>query len=186
MADVQPYVLRYWESEFPALVAEKGSATPRFYSESDLDVIRRIKQLLYDEGYTIAGAKKRLEGEIRGGKLPGLDVAPLPPAAPEEGEESQPLLVPVPPPLPPSQTPKQRKPRGRSGAQRPQEEPGLLLEEVFENAEAVEETASTAPREPRAEPIDLPPERVIQRPDPRVATTLAQLKEILDLLSREP
>ncbi len=61
--DIQPYVLRYWETEFPMLRPEKSSSGQRVYSEKDLATISRIKELLYDEGYTIAGAKKKLDGE---------------------------------------------------------------------------------------------------------------------------
>lgn len=61
--DIQPYVLRYWETEFPILQPTKSRSGQRVYSERELGVIRRIKELLYDEGYTIAGAKKKLEIE---------------------------------------------------------------------------------------------------------------------------
>src|SRR5881394_761156 len=63
VADVQPYVLRYWETEFPPLAPNKSGGGQRLYTQRDLDVILRIKQLLYSEGFTIAGAKKKLEGE---------------------------------------------------------------------------------------------------------------------------
>ena len=63
LADVQPYVLRYWETEFPPLAPNKSGGGQRLYTQRDLDVILRIKQLLYSEGFTIAGAKKKLEGE---------------------------------------------------------------------------------------------------------------------------
>ena len=59
--DIQPYVLRYWETEFPILKPTKSKSGQRVYSRSDLHMIRRIKELLYDEGFTIAGAKKKLE-----------------------------------------------------------------------------------------------------------------------------
>ncbi|MCP4655988.1 MAG: MerR family transcriptional regulator [bacterium] len=62
--DIQPYVLRYWETEFPFLNPNKSKSGQRVYSERELDVIRRIKELLYEEGYTIAGAKKKLEAEF--------------------------------------------------------------------------------------------------------------------------
>ena len=58
--DIQPYVLRYWETEFPALAPSKSRSGQRVYSDEDLRVIHRIKELLYEEGFTIAGAKKRL------------------------------------------------------------------------------------------------------------------------------
>jgi DNA-binding transcriptional MerR regulator len=62
--DLPPYVLRYWETEFSALAAAaKGGPSGRTYSLEDVALLRRIKQLLYEEGYTIAGAKKKLESE---------------------------------------------------------------------------------------------------------------------------
>jgi DNA-binding transcriptional MerR regulator len=66
---IQPYVLRYWETEFPALTPSKSRSGQRVYSEKELEIIRRIKELLYDEGYTIAGAKKKLEVELTSGAL---------------------------------------------------------------------------------------------------------------------
>ena len=69
--DIQPYVLRYWETEFPSLAPNKSSSGQRVYTETELDVIRRIKVLLYEEGYTIAGAKKKLEGELEENGVPG-------------------------------------------------------------------------------------------------------------------
>lgn len=64
LADVQPYVLRYWETEFPALAPNKSGGGQRLYTQREIDIILRIKQLLYSEGFTIAGAKKKLdEGE---------------------------------------------------------------------------------------------------------------------------
>ncbi len=61
LLDIQPYVLRYWETEFVALHPAKSQSGQRVYAEAEVAVIRRIKELLYDEGYTIAGAKKQLE-----------------------------------------------------------------------------------------------------------------------------
>ncbi len=71
--DIQPYVLRYWETEFSAISPSKSRSGQRVYSEKELEIIRRIKQLLYDEGYTIAGAKKKLEAELAGGTLSRAD-----------------------------------------------------------------------------------------------------------------
>ncbi len=65
--DIQPYVLRYWETEFPELSPSKSKSGQRVYSEDEIALIRRIKELLYDEGFTIAGAKKRLEAELEAG-----------------------------------------------------------------------------------------------------------------------
>lgn len=66
LADLQPYVLRYWETEFAALAPNKSGGGQRLYSQREIDIILRIKQLLYSEGFTIAGAKKKLEGELNG------------------------------------------------------------------------------------------------------------------------
>ncbi|HVR40625.1 MAG TPA: MerR family transcriptional regulator [Thermoanaerobaculia bacterium] len=64
MADVQPYVLRYWETEFPQLAPNKSGGGQRLYTRREIDTILRIKELLYREGFTIAGAKKKLETEL--------------------------------------------------------------------------------------------------------------------------
>ena len=83
--DIQPYVLRYWETEFPALSPSKSRSGQRVYSEKELAIIRRIKELLYGEGYTIAGAKKRLESELENGAL-DEDGTPMLAEAPEAAE----------------------------------------------------------------------------------------------------
>jgi DNA-binding transcriptional MerR regulator len=64
LADLQPYVLRYWETEFPQLSPNKSGGGQRLYTRAELDTILRIKELLYKEGFTIAGAKKKLEQEM--------------------------------------------------------------------------------------------------------------------------
>ena len=66
IAGVQAHVLRYWETEFPMLAPQKNRAGQRTYRRRDVEMALRIKELLYDEQYTIAGAKKKLAGEIRG------------------------------------------------------------------------------------------------------------------------
>lgn len=66
---IKPHVLRYWETEFPQLRPEKASTGQRIYRERDLKLILRIKTLLYDEKFTIAGAKRRLAAEHRPDKL---------------------------------------------------------------------------------------------------------------------
>jgi DNA-binding transcriptional MerR regulator len=67
LVEVQPHVLRYWESEFPMLTPQKNRAGQRTYRRKDVEIVMRIKQLLYEEGFTIAGAKKKLASELRGG-----------------------------------------------------------------------------------------------------------------------
>jgi DNA-binding transcriptional MerR regulator len=79
VAEVAPYVLRYWETEFPALSEGKETGAARLYSGRDVRVIRRIRELLYDEGFTVAGAKKRLEAEMAEGRFEDdLEAAPPP------------------------------------------------------------------------------------------------------------
>ncbi|HEY1253040.1 MAG TPA: MerR family transcriptional regulator [Thermoanaerobaculia bacterium] len=77
IAEVAPYVLRYWETEFPALSEGKDKSGTKFYTARDVRIISRIRELLYDEGFTVAGAKKRLEAEIAEGRFDeGLAAAP--------------------------------------------------------------------------------------------------------------
>ena len=61
MAQVQPYVLRSWEKEFPGIGIQKSSDSPRLYRQVDVDQVLRIKQLVFGEGLTLAGARRRLE-----------------------------------------------------------------------------------------------------------------------------
>jgi DNA-binding transcriptional MerR regulator len=63
LTDTQPYVLRFWESEFPQLAPRKNRSGQRVYQRKDIDTVLRIKKLLYDEEYTIAGARKKLDEE---------------------------------------------------------------------------------------------------------------------------
>lgn len=62
---VQAHVLRYWETEFPMLSPQKSRSGQRIYRQRDVEIALRIKQLLHDELYTIAGAKKKLQSELR-------------------------------------------------------------------------------------------------------------------------
>ena len=66
IAGVQAHVLRYWETEFPMLAPQKNRAGQRTYRRRDVEMALRIRELLYDEQYTIAGAKKKLATEMRG------------------------------------------------------------------------------------------------------------------------
>lgn len=66
ITDVQAHVLRYWESEFPMLAPQKNRAGQRTYRKRDVEMVLRIKELLYEDQYTIAGAKKKLSSDLRG------------------------------------------------------------------------------------------------------------------------
>ncbi|HEV8267503.1 MAG TPA: MerR family transcriptional regulator [Thermoanaerobaculia bacterium] len=160
LADVQPYVLRYWESEFPALAPDRSVPGPRLYSARELKIVERVKKLLYDEGYTIAGAKKKLDVELKGG------------AEPSE----------APPPEPPS--PVVPKPRRREKVSAPvpadTEQPPMFAEEA-----AVPAELPTAMMQ--VEPLDSGRAKAVKAtPDPRLEKVVAELKEIKALLSREP
>jgi DNA-binding transcriptional MerR regulator len=63
LCGVKPHVLRYWEQEFPQLKPVKRRGNRRYYQRQDVLVIRQIRGLLYDQGFTIGGARNRLEGE---------------------------------------------------------------------------------------------------------------------------
>ena len=63
---LEPYVLRYWETEFPKLKPKKNSGGQRAYQRKDIELILRIKELLYEQGYTIKGARAVLRGERQG------------------------------------------------------------------------------------------------------------------------
>jgi len=61
MTDLQPYVLRSWEKEFPGIGVQRTSDGPKLYRQADVDQVLRIKQLVFGEGLTVAGARRRLE-----------------------------------------------------------------------------------------------------------------------------
>ena len=69
------YVLRFWETEFPQLKPVKSSTGQRMYRRRDVDNVLKVRQLLYEEGFTIAGARQQLRAELRGEKR---QQAPLP------------------------------------------------------------------------------------------------------------
>src|SRR5690242_16634579 len=63
LCGVKPHVLRYWEQEFPALNPVKRRGNRRYYQRHDVLMIRQIRSLLYEQGFTITGARARLEGQ---------------------------------------------------------------------------------------------------------------------------
>ena len=83
---VQAHVLRYWETEFPMLQPQKNRAGQRTYRRKDVEMALRIKALLYDERFTIAGAKRRLQTEGRSGHG-RLKV--VPPGTPSSDDHTQ-------------------------------------------------------------------------------------------------
>src|ERR1700747_2090922 len=78
LTELKPFVLRYWETEFPMLEPVKSPTGHRMYRQEDVDLVLKIKRLLYDEGFTIAGARRHLResdgsglGEERSSIPPG-------------------------------------------------------------------------------------------------------------------
>jgi DNA-binding transcriptional MerR regulator len=149
IADVQPYVLRYWESEFPALAPDRAATGPRTYSLKELRIIEQIKRLLYDEGYTIAGAKKRLETESLAAVRADVAAEPAP-----------------------DQRTRGRTPAKASSPKAAETAPVAAVHPVGTA------DAPAAPGGARAP--DVPPR------DPRVRHAIAELKEILRILSSRP
>ena len=76
LVGVQAHVLRYWETEFSVLSPQKNKSGQRSYRRRDVEIALRIKQLLYIEMFTIAGAKKKLQSEAREGSRPKVAAAP--------------------------------------------------------------------------------------------------------------
>jgi DNA-binding transcriptional MerR regulator len=78
LAHIQPYVLRSWELEFPKLGVAKGPGGARVYRQADVEQVLRIKQLVFEQGLTLAGARRRLEDD----ETPQVDL-PLDEMTPE-------------------------------------------------------------------------------------------------------
>jgi DNA-binding transcriptional MerR regulator len=77
LCSVAPYVLRFWETEFTQLKPNKSGTGQRLYRRRDVEMALRVKRLLYDEGYTIAGARQAIQAESRS-KRSGQPELPLP------------------------------------------------------------------------------------------------------------
>jgi DNA-binding transcriptional MerR regulator len=150
LVGVQAHVLRYWETEFPMLSPQKNRSGQRTYRRRDVEIALRIKELLYDELFTIAGAKKKLQSELR-------EASRLKIVHPSEPREN--YIQPIQPPPP-----------------QPSEED--FDDEPFEEEDEFEETAaanfSTAATE---EPLELNSER--REALKSLASQLLELREML-------
>jgi DNA-binding transcriptional MerR regulator len=87
MLDLKPHVLRYWESAFPMLNPHKNKAGNRVYRPGDVRTLQYIKRLLYDEGYTIEGARKKLEDMKKAQGQMALELEPEQTSAGEEPDD---------------------------------------------------------------------------------------------------
>lgn len=90
LTGTKAFVLRYWETEFPTLEPVKSASGHRMYRREDIETVFEIKRLLYDEGFTIAGARRHL-AEQSGGVAAGAEVSatPQPPAREREHDLSR-------------------------------------------------------------------------------------------------
>jgi DNA-binding transcriptional MerR regulator len=89
LCNVKPHVLRYWEQEFPQLKPVKRRGNRRYYQRDDVLTIREIRSLLYDQGYTIGGARQRMEDDgSRPAAAPVVTVVDAPAAGASPGVRS--------------------------------------------------------------------------------------------------
>jgi len=95
IVDVAAYVLRFWETEFPSLSPPKSKSGQRTYRPKDIELLLRIRHLLYEEGFTIAGARKQLE---TGAPTVTSDAAPAKPVSRNRKRKLEPKTIPVPKP----------------------------------------------------------------------------------------
>ena len=95
LCGVKPHVLRYWEQEFTQLKPVKRRGNRRYYQHHEVLLIRRIRELLYEEGFTISGARNRLDNaitgddrhEMRAARSSAAGAAPAAPASPGAAED---------------------------------------------------------------------------------------------------
>lgn len=150
LVGVQAHVLRYWETEFPMLSPQKNRSGQRTYRRRDVEIALRIKELLYDELFTIAGAKKKLQSELR-------EASRLKIVHPSEPREN--YIQPVQPPQPPEED---------------FEEEPFDDEEEFEENAAADFSAAPAASE---EPLEMNSER--REALKSLASQLLELREML-------
>ena len=128
LAEVEPYILRYWESEFPMLAPRKNQGGQRVYQDKDLDMVLDIKRMLHEEGYTIAGARKKLAESGRGARVKAAGPGKSPADAAEHGRQSEEAAPPVKdarePVAPPVNNPPPAQPGAGSG--QAGDQPGYL------------------------------------------------------------
>lgn len=74
IAEVEPYVLRFWETEFVSMKPEKSKSNQRLYARKDVELVLTIRDLLYEEGFTIAGAKRKLAKGLKKAKAERAEV----------------------------------------------------------------------------------------------------------------
>jgi|CXWL01.1.fsa_nt_gi DNA-binding transcriptional MerR regulator len=174
LLDIQPYVLRYWETEFGALRPSKSKSGQRVYSEDEIAIIRRIKVLLYDEGYTIAGAKKKLEAELEVAAR-GLFAEPVEAVEPADAPEVEPAL--------PSPAPVKARRESRSvAASQPEAASASGANADFP---ASSPPGAVAPASEIAPALDTPASQRIETLRRGVAEALAEARALLTRLDQK-
>jgi DNA-binding transcriptional MerR regulator len=100
LCGVKPHVLRYWEQEFTQLKPVKRRGNRRYYQHHEVLLIRRIRELLYEQGFTISGARNKLDnrgGDHRAGELRGAGQVDVDQDKSDVDDESAPVIAPVDP-----------------------------------------------------------------------------------------
>ncbi|HLI76184.1 MAG TPA: MerR family transcriptional regulator [Acidobacteriaceae bacterium] len=95
LCEVPAYVLRFWETEFPQLRPNKGGTGQRLYRKRDVEMAMRIKSLLYDQGYTIPGARQVFKNEAKAREAAAAEVVTPMPAAGVEAAPTPTVAVPA-------------------------------------------------------------------------------------------
>ena len=176
--DTQPYVLRFWESEFPQLSPDKNRGGQAVYRRADIDIVIRIKQLLYDEEYTIEGARKRLEQEASGEVEPPTPAEALPAEAEAEVDAAPSVPESRPPLIAMAEQPSIGSSLDQSAVARDRYDDAL--EEIAHLRLRVQETESSARMaETRAEKA----EKIADRHRARAHQALTRLEKLLETLS---
>ena len=157
-------MLRYWETEFPSLKPSKSKSGQRVYTDEEIGVVRRIKELLYEEGYTIAGAKKRLESELEDG-TEMLDLKPETASA-DATSDKEPAPEPV---------------QAEAEDQADDPEPDAGSSTVTEAAAEQPEPDDDEPEEDAAS-VDTEVNERIETLEQGVGAALEEVREILSLL----
>ena len=99
LAAIKPYVLRFWETEFPVLDPKKSGTGHRLYRRKEVQLVLEIKRLLYEKRYTIEGARKFLEGRPKNGEPDAPQAAGVSKRAPKQAKQIQSGLFDVPTPI---------------------------------------------------------------------------------------
>ncbi len=177
LCEVPAYVLRFWETEFPQLRPNKGGTGQRLYRKRDVEMALRIKSLLYDQGYTIPGARQVFKNETKARESAAAEAAlPVPLT---EMAQAKPAVQ-MAPALRPAEPARSEDPRRRAALQALREELCALLVILEQPVNGVERIAK-----PAAKPQSLRPRLVLEprpapepRPIPVAVETLRLVPEL--------